>query len=299
MGSRVIVFGGNGFLGSYLSQELYRRNYKVTIADIKGNENLNGINYIHCDILDREKVSDTLKNDSFEYIYNLAGFANLDQSLKFPHDTIQLNVIGNINILDAAVDTQCKRYIYASSTYSMSNKGSFYGISKLASERLVKEYKELHDLNYTILRYGSIYAEMPFENNYIYNLIRNAVLSKKIIHGGDGNEIREYIHAADAARLSVDILDNDDFLNQHVILSGTEKMKRMELFQMIKEMMNNDVEIILNKGEYKHHYKYTPYSIPSASNKKLVANPHVDLEQCLLDCITSIHKNPAEEKITH
>lgn len=291
MEAKVIVFGGNGFLGSYLCHELHRRNYRVTIADIKEKESVNGSDFIFCDILDRAKVNSILKDNTYEYIYNLAGFANLDQAVNFPYKTTQLNVIGNINILDGAVGTKCRRYIYASSTYSMSNKGSFYGISKLASERLVKEYKEQHNLNFTILRYGSVYSELPYENNYIYNLIEKAVISKKIVHGGDGNEIREYIHASDAARLSVDIIENDDFLNQHVILSGTEKMKRMELFQMIKEMMNNNIEIILNTGEYNHHYKYTPYSFPVISNKKLVANPHIDLEQCILDCIMSIHKN--------
>jgi UDP-glucose 4-epimerase len=293
---KVIVFGGSGFLGTYLCHELLRRKYNVTIADIVENEPIQGLNFIHCDILHRDKVKSVLQKGLFDYIYNLAGFANLDQSIKFPYKTIELNVIGNINILDGTIGTKCKRYIYASSVYAMSNKGSFYGISKMASEKLVKEYKEEHDLKYTILRYGSIYSELPYENNYIYSLVEKAVKSKKIIHGGDGNEIREYIHASDAAKLSVDILGNDDLLNQTVILSGTEKMKRSEVFQMIKEMMNNDLEIKLNTGEYKHHYKYTPYSFPSIANKKLVANPHIELEQCILNCIERLHDKKSEKK---
>ncbi|MFH0865867.1 MAG: NAD(P)-dependent oxidoreductase [Bacteroidota bacterium] len=296
MESKVIVFGGNGFLGTYLCRELLRRNYHVTIADIQEKENINEFDFVFCNILDREKVKSFLQNGSFDYVYNLAGFANLDQAVHFPYKTIQLNVIGNINILDGTVGTNCKRYIYASSTYAMSNKGSFYGISKMSSEKLIKEYKEQHNLNYTILRYGSVYSELPFENNYIYSLVEKAVKSKKIIHGGDGNEIREYIHASDAAKLSVDILSNDDFLNQNVILSGTEKMQRSELFQMIKEMMNNDIEITLNTGGYKHHYKYTPYSFPVIANKKLVANPHIDLEQCILACIVNINREKTVKK---
>ena len=50
----------------------------------------------------------------------------------------------------------------------------------------------------------------------IYNLVKCAVLEGKIIHNGDGNELREYIHAADASKLSVDVIESEDFKNLHV-----------------------------------------------------------------------------------
>ena len=143
-------------------------------------------------------------------VYNLAGFANLDIAIKYPLKTIQLNVIGNMHILEQCVKNNISRFIYASSAYAMSNKGSFYGISKLASEKIIEEYLNKYGLPFTILRYGSVYSEKSYDNNYIYNLVYSAVSSGEINHNGDGNELREYIHAADASKLSVDVIESDN-----------------------------------------------------------------------------------------
>ena len=97
----------------------------------------------------KENVENVFENKQFDVVYNLAGFANLDIAIKYPLKTIQLNVIGNMHILEQCVKNNVSRFVYASSAYAMSNKGSFYGISKLASEKIVEEYlnKYLHGLH--------------------------------------------------------------------------------------------------------------------------------------------------------
>ena len=60
-------------------------------------------------------------------------------------------------------------------------------------------------------------------------MVKQAVTTREIVHSGDGEEQREYIHAADAAKLSVDILENDAYKNKHIILTGTQKVKRKDL----------------------------------------------------------------------
>lgn len=289
---RVLVFGGFGFLGYYLVKELLKRNYKVTVADIINNAELsNQVEYCNCDISDKNEVKEVFKKQKFDFVYNLAGFANLDTAIKFPLKTIELNVIGNMHILEECVESNVSRFVYASSAYAMSNKGSFYGISKLASEKITEEYHEKYNLQFTILRYGSVYSEKAYDNNYIYNLVKEAVQNRRIDHNGDGKEIREYIHAADAAKLSVDVIEADSFENLHVILTGTERMRRLELFNMINEILNNEVEINCNEAGYHNHYKFTPYSFEPSVSKKLVANPHIDMGQGLLECIRTVHNN--------
>jgi UDP-glucose 4-epimerase len=197
---KVLVFGGFGFLGYFLLKELLARNYDVTVADIKRNEEFDGVvSFFYCDISKKEEVEKVFDSAHFEIVYNLAGFANLDYAVQEPLKTLQLNVIGNMYILESCVKANIEKFIYASSAYAMSNKGSFYGISKLASEKIIEEYHQKFNLDFTILRYGSVYAEKDYDNNYIYNVIKEAVLENQINHKGDGNEIREYIHAADAA----------------------------------------------------------------------------------------------------
>ena len=289
---KVLVFGGFGFLGHYLVDELLKRGYDVTVADIDENEKLmRNITYVKCDIKIKENVENVFKNKQFDFVYNLAGFANLDIAIKHPIETIQLNVIGNMYILAQCVKNNVSRFVYASSAYAMSNKGSFYGISKLASEKIVEEYLKKYSLPFTILRYGSVYSERSYDNNYIYNLVKSAVLDGEINHNGDGNELREYIHAADASKLSVDVIESEDFKNLHVILTGNERMKRSDLFNMVKEILNDQVEINYKNDGYHNHYNFTPYSFEPSVSRKLSANPHIDMGQGLLECVRSVHKN--------
>src|SRR5690606_31228034 len=194
------------------------------------------------------------------FVFNLAGFASMEDAAGNPVDAITVNVIGNLNVLEATRKLKVRRYLYASSAYAMSQKGSFYGISKLYSEKIIEEYRSKYGLDFTIIRYGSVYSERPFYNNYIYNLVKKAVLERKIVHPGDGEEVREYIHAADAAKLSVQLLADNKFVNEHVILTGVEPIKRKQLFQMIREILGDDLEIILETSGYTDHYRLTPYS---------------------------------------
>lgn len=287
---KVAVFGGSGFLGTYLVNELLKRNYDVHSFDLNPPTDDSGVKFTKLDILDRTKISDAFAALKFDIVYNLAGFANLDKAVEFPVETVQLNVMGNLYILDECRKHQVSRYVYASSAYAMSDKGTFYGISKLSSEKIIEEYGEKYKLPFTILRYGSIYSEQNFENNYIFNLVKKAIENGVINHEGDGNEIREYIHAADAAKLSADIIEKNDFVGKHLILTGVERIKRVELFNMINEILGNKIKINLVNDGYKHHYKYTPYSFIPQESQKLIPNPYIDMGQGILNCIREVHK---------
>ncbi len=291
MKKNVLVFGGAGFIGSYLSEELVARGYKVTVADVKKNKYLSGVDFIECDINSVEQIANAL-SDNVDFVYNFAGFANLDKAIDSPVNTIKLNVMGNLNILEEVRKyPNIQRYVFASSAYAMSDKGSFYGISKLASEKLIEEYNKKYNLRYSILRYGSVYSERYFDNNYIYSLVQEIIQNKKVFHNGDGNEIREYIHAADTAKMAVDVIEKDEFENQHLILTGVERMKRIELFQMIEEILGEKIEIKLSNVENSNHYKFTPYAFHPTMSKKVIADSYIDMGQGLLECIKNVYEN--------
>jgi len=292
MRKKVVVFGGNGFIGSYVVEELLSTGYDVISADLNSSKYVDDKYFIKCDILDVEAVDSLVKGA--DIVYNFAGFANLDDAIANPVKALELNVMGNMNILEACKKYHVKRFVYASSAYAMSDKGSFYGISKLTSEKLVEEYYKKFGLEFTIVRYGSVYGERDYHNNYIYNLLKTSLESGEINHGGDGEEIREYIHAADVAKLAVNIIESEEFINEHIILTGVERMHRKELFEMINEILGNKLTIKLNKDGYNNHYKTTPYSFHPTRSKKLVANPYIDMGQGLLECLKDIEANRSE-----
>ena len=123
----------------------------------------------------------------------------------------------------------------------------------------------------------------------MYQLVRSAIESGTIIHSGDGNEIREYIHVKDVSSLSVKVMEKNTYWNSSLMLTGNEKMKRKELFEMIREILGNDeLDIKYINQNYNNHYRSTPYSFQGTSAKKLIANPHFDMGQGILDCIKNI-----------
>ena len=287
---KVVVFGGSGFLGSYVADELTRKNYDVTIADIQKSKYIKeSQKFVSIDILNIENIKSIIKNAHF--IYNFVAIANLDDAINDPISTMNINVIGNLNILEACrQEKNIERFVYASSAYALSNEGSFYGISKHSSEKLTEEYYKRYGLKYTVIRYGSLYGERASHNNYIYNLLYKAIHTGELTYKGDGQDLREYIHAADAAKLSVEILENTQYENEHIILTGIEKLKRIELLTMINEIMENNLKINQVSNNNMGHYKITPYTFHPTTAKKLVANPYIDLGQGLLECIQEIHK---------
>lgn len=284
---RCLIFGGAGFLGEYLFNELNEFNYEVTIADIKSPRFGGDYKFINADILEVSDVEHSL-NGEYDYVINLAGFANLDEASNSPIETLNLNVIGNSYILNQLIGKKIKRFVYASSAYAVSNQGSFYGISKLASEKVTEEFGRKFKIPFSIVRYGSVYAERDYENNYLYQLLKSSVTSGSIDHHGDGSEIREYIHAADASRLTREVMENNLFLNNHVILTGMERMKRSELFEMIKEILGDRIDITYQKEKSPNHYRITPYSFNPSLSKKLVSNPFIDIGQGIVACLEDI-----------
>jgi UDP-glucose 4-epimerase len=286
---KVVVFGGSGFLGSYVADELTSRGYGVSIADVKKSPYISKKqNFITCDIMDSISVETAVEDAAI--VYNFAGLADIDESIHLPRETMQQNVIGNINILEACRNQNLERYVYASSAYAFSNKGSFYGISKLASEKVIEEYAIRFNLPYSIIRYGSLYGERADDHNGVYRLLRQAIETKKINHHGDGEEMREYIHAVDAATLSVNIVEDEKFVNQHTILTGVEKMRQRDLLRMIQEILNGEVEVIFANEPWEGHYEVTPYSYHPNIARKLVSSSFIDLGQGLVSCIKHIHE---------
>jgi UDP-glucose 4-epimerase len=292
---KAVIFGGSGFLGSYVADELTRRDYDVTIADLVPSKYLQSSQkFEKVNVMDIENIKNIIQDTNI--VYNFVAIANLDDAIHDPINAMNINVMGNLNILEACRQNgQIERFIYASSAYALSNEGSFYGLSKQSSEKLTEEYYKRYGLKYTVIRYGSLYGERASHNNYIYNLLNDAIKNGELHYKGDGEDLREYIHAADAAKLSVGILEDVQYENEHIILTGTERLKRIELLTMIKEIMQNKLKIKKVSDNNMGHYKITPYSYHPTVAKKLIANPYIDLGQGLLECIQEIHKELKDE----
>lgn len=284
---KVVVFGGSGFLGSHVADVLTDEGYDVTIYDIRPSPYLrNAQKGIVGDILDNAKVEEAVKDS--DVVYNFAGVADINDASRKPLESVKCNILGNSIILEACRKAKIKRFVFASSLYVYSKMGSFYRSTKQACELLIENYHEVFGLPYTILRYGSLYGPRADDNNFIHRVIKQALTEGVIVREGDGEEIREYIHVLDAAKGSVDIL-SEEFAGQHVILTGQQQMKIKDIFMMIKEMLDNKVNIDFLPAGKNHHYEITPYSFAPRIGKRLANRTYLDLGQGILDVIHALY----------
>lgn len=278
----ILVCGGSGFIGSHVADALTDAGHDVRIFDRDASKYLSvGQQMIIGDMMDAAALD--FAAAGCEVVYNLAGIAHLDDSLDRPLETAQVNIIGNLHALEAARKSGAKRFVYASSVYVYSRHGSFYRVSKQASEGFVELYAEQYGLQYTILRYGSLYGRRSNDRNGIYRMLDQALRERSISYGGNGEALREYIHVTDAAKLSVQVL-GAEYVNRHLTLSGHERVPVRTLMQMVSEMMGG-VALAWGSRQHEGHYEITPYAFTPRPGHKLVANDYVELGQGILDCL--------------
>jgi len=291
---KAVIFGGSGFLGSHIADTLSERGYKVRIFDLKRSEYLIASQEMLIgDIMDAQGVKEAV--GGCDYVYNFAGITDMDNPGTVPLDTIDQNIKGNANILEAARLAKAKRFVYASTIYVYSNKGGFYRCSKQAAESYIEEYQRKYGLPFTILRYGTLYGPRADLRNSIYRYVHQALKDKRISCSGCEDALREYIHVKDAAKLSVDILD-EQYKNQYIIISGHHPIKFMDLLKTIQEICNNKIEIKFSGTEDNDHYNTTPFSFTPKLGNKLTTNYYTDIGQGILGVLEEVFRKLNSDK---
>lgn len=291
---KIFVTGGSGFLGSHVADALCDAGHTVTIFDQFESPYLRpDQDMVVGDLMDSELLNSLVQGH--DVVYHFAGIADVDECARKPVEAARFNILGTVHLLDACRLAEIKRFIFASSAYVFSNSGFCYRTTKQACESFIEDYQKLYGLNYTCLRYGSLYGERSDERNSIFKLIKQAIEEGKITYHGQGDEVREFIHVRDAAKSSVKVLD-PEFENAHIILTGNEKLLYSQLLEMIKEIIGNNIEIEIVPSTRAAHYKITPYNFSPKLGRKLINNPHIDMGQGLLHCMADLYEKTHTEK---
>lgn len=170
---KVFIFGIGGFAGSYLAQEFIDNGYVVAGSDKVKSESLNKlVDFVEADLLNAENIEKIVSEKKPDMIINLAAISSVGASWGIPQITMSVNVIGALNIMEAArkIDNRPKvMFIGSSEEYAVSDKpmneqtilnaNNPYGISKMAQEKFAEVYRE---------RYGmQIYCVRPFNHTGI------------------------------------------------------------------------------------------------------------------------------------
>jgi UDP-glucose 4-epimerase len=283
---KVCVIGGSGFLGSHVADHLSEAGYAVSILDRSRSPWLRSDQeMIIGDLLDEFTLDAAVAGS--HAVYNFAAIADLDEARNRPVDTVKINILGNVQVLEACKRHQVDRFVYASTVYVYSREGGFYRCSKQAAEQYAEEYQRMYGLNYTVLRYGSLYGPRSDHHNGLWRIVKQALETGQIKYEGNIESVREYIHVEDAARASVLAL-SEEFRNQHVVLTGQEPMRVLDMLKMLAEILGLDREVEFEDLDYAGHYIRTPYAYQNKLGRKFIPPMHVDLGQGLLQLIGEI-----------
>ena len=291
---KVTVWGGSGFLGSHVCDALTKSGHTVTIADIIESPWIKDDQKMFVgDVTNMSDVVRSTKNS--DIVYNFAGIADIGQANDDPIGTIEQNIKGNLNILEAVIQNKVQRYIFASTIYVYSQSGGFYRCSKQACELYIEEYADKYNLNYSILRFGTLFGPRSNKNNSIYYFIKQALQDKKILYDGKADSIREYIHVRDAAKVCLEIMD-EQYSNQHFVITGTQPIKVKNTINMIAEILKKKkLKAEFEQEGNSYHYEFTPYSYNPRIGKKITLPVHIDFGQGIIQLIEQIRDELVNE----
>lgn len=298
---KALVTGGSGFLGHYLVKELVKSGIEAVVFDkvinkdiFNSSETKGKIDFVQGDVFDFDAVYDAMNGCNF--VFHTAAIADLDAARKTPIKTMNVNVIGTTNCLESAKMRKVKRFLFASTVYTAGNWGSFYRVSKQAGESLCKTYNHEFGMNYTILRYGSLYGRDANHWNFIYSVCKALLTTGEFTYISSKESVREYIHIFDAARETVRIAQDPEFSNKAVLITGHQRMKIEEFFNMVKEIMGRDIKIHYTPAGQHRHYVITPYSFEADIPIRVNLLTYVDISEGILDCLREIQKELSQDE---
>lgn len=229
---KILVTGGAGFIGSNVVDAYIEAGHQVAVLDnlITGKkENLNPqAKFYEIDIRDKEKLSQAIAEFSPEIINHHAAQIDVRKSVVDPVFNAEVNELGTLNLLNAAVIAKVRKIIFASTggaIYGEVTKKSGadenhpqepispYAITKRTVEMYLHAYKINSGLEYTVLRYGNVYGprQDPLGEAGVIAIFCGRILNKEqsTIYG-DGEQLRDYIYVGDVAQANLLVLEKGE-----------------------------------------------------------------------------------------
>ena len=253
--ARVVVIGGSGFIGSNTVDLLIKRGHDVTVADIVEPVNKDA-RFIRTDMTRPYEIQNAINRQ--DYVYALAACKYVTTCFNDPPYAVRTNVQGLTNILEACKKADVRRVFFASSVWAYNGceeqdvdedtildanaLGSFYGYTKVMGEGIVKHFKYLYDLDYTIFRYGVAMGPGASDETVISKFIRRSLEGKPLQILGTGEVSRNFLYVTDHARANVMALD-DAAANQIINIEGSEKITVNRVARSASMLSDKDVEI--------------------------------------------------------
>jgi UDP-glucose 4-epimerase len=259
-----LVTGGAGFLGSHVAERLLELGHKVVVLDdLSGGFTDNvptGALFIEGSILDEALVERLFRKHDFDYVYHLAAYAAEGLSHFIKRFNYQNNLVGSVNLINAAVNYEVKCFVFTSSiaVYGsgqspMSEEATpvpedSYGIAKLAVEQELRVSHEMFGLDYVIFRPHNVYGERQNIGDRYRNVV--GIFMNQLLRGepmtifGDGTQVRAFTYARDISPVIAESVDNPSAINQVFNVGADDHYTVNELAQVVADALGKECRTI-------------------------------------------------------
>ena len=314
----VLITGGAGFIGSHVVRRFVKNypNYHIfnldaltyagNLENIKDIENEANYTFVKGDIVDENFINNLFQTHEFEGVLHLAAESHVDRSIEDPLSFVKTNVIGTMNLLNAARklwkdNSDNKRFYHISTDEvygSLGAEGLFtettaydpnspYSASKAASDHFVRAYGETYGLPYVLTNCSNNYGPFHFPEKLVPLFINNIINNKPLPVYGDGNYTRDWLFVEDHA-VAIDLVFHKGKNHETYNIGGFNEWKNIDLVKLLCKIM--DEKLGRSVGESEKLITYVKdrlghdlrYAIDASKiNKELGWSPSVTFEQGL------------------
>ena len=262
---KILVTGGAGFIGSHLVDLLLSQNHQVVVLDNFSTGKLNNLpkadralSIVNGDI----RSSDTVEQAAIgcDAIVHLAAVASVQASVEDPCGTHQVNLVGTLNLLEAARKQGIKRFVYASSAAvygdtkelpvsetTQLNPLTPYAADKLAGEHYIDFYRRQYDLTPVIFRFFNIFGprqdpSSPY-SGVISIFLQRALAHQAITVFGDGEQTRDFVYVADLVRLLEQAVNMAESVAEPMNVGNAKQTSLNQLLAAIQDFASHPLDI--------------------------------------------------------